>query len=193
MEREKKMSDIKQYHNVRELARDMYLSAMEGKYVSSVLFYDEAINLLRCLICDYNLIPNSLEITPYEYGYEKEYIVSIVDSGFGDFSEIIVEKAIVNGEYVSIDSDIIYAYGDASSKAIVNSPIECVIVFELNELDSEFDPDYNDDSEDIDVFDALVETAIDNAEIVKDIYGEIIKVNIDIYDILMYLHDDESV
>jgi len=193
MEREKKMSDIKQYHNVRELARDMYLSAAGGKYVSSVLFYEEAINLLRCLICDYNLIPNSLDINPSEYGYEKEYIVSIIDGGFGDFSEIIVEKAIVKGQYVSIDSDIIYAYGDASSKAIVNSPIECVIVFELNESDYETDSDYNDDSEDMDVFDALVETAIDNAEIVKDIYGDIIKVNIDIYDILLYLHDDGPV
>ena len=42
------------------------------------------------------------------------------------------------------------------------------------------------------MFDELVESAIDNAEIVKNVNDEIIKVNIDIYDILMYLHDETS-
>ena len=187
-----RMSDIKKYHNIKDLADQMYQKADNGFCVTAIVFYETAIELLNCLIKNYNLSPYSIELSPKECaGYDGEFYVSIISDAYLDTKDLVVERAKVDGEYLNADSDYYYVDGDATSKLIKHIPLDKYIVFD-NEIckdNAESEECVNDDCED-DVFEYYLNIAIENAEIIKNTYNDILAVKIDIYDLLKYLYDD---
>lgn len=104
------------FKNYEELSDYMIDKAQDGLYTVAVLFYNDAINLLRELMrCD-DVEIEALDIKPEEYNrYSKEYYVSMADDMI-----VSVEPAYVCGRYLDAEADLILIDGDASSAIIKN-------------------------------------------------------------------------
>lgn len=106
------------FDDYEELSDYMIDKAQDGFYTVAVLFYDDALGLLRELMRYDDVKTEVLDIEPKEYdGYDKEYYVSLADD-----MVVSVEPAYSDGRYLSAEADITLIHGDASSAIIKNIP-----------------------------------------------------------------------
>ncbi|MCF0231069.1 MAG: hypothetical protein HUJ63_02095 [Enterococcus sp.] len=106
---------LKSYYNVLAVNKDTY--------VEIIARYDNAKNIIRCLIAD-GLNLAGLEIDkPENNGYDAEYIIEI----FGD--ELFCQPAKYNDKYLDIDGDITYIVEYCSSKILKS--ISSMVVYDV--------------------------------------------------------------
>lgn len=106
------------FKDYEKISNYMINKARNGFYTVAVLYYYDAIDLLRKLMCCDDVKIESLDIQPAEYkGYDKEYYVSIADD-----MVVSVEPAFVGGKYLSTEADLILIYGYANSAIIKDVP-----------------------------------------------------------------------
>lgn len=173
----------KQYFkNCEELSNYMVDKALHGYYTVAVLFYDNAIDLLRELMRYDDINLESIDIQPVEYkGYDKEYYVSIADDMI-----VSVEPAFVDGRYLNAEADLTLINGDASSTIIKDiSENKCreiyIGIFDGEEnYDCKSEYDYKADE---------LDNIFKNAELVKDKNNNINKIKVDAISLFKYLFD----
>ena len=107
----------KYFDSHRDLADYMYEKAYDDEnYVVSVLFYEDAIKLMRELVKKDDVKVVAVDVAPVEYnGYDKEYYVSLTDDMY-----LAVEPAYseTNERYLATDADILLIHGDANSRIL---------------------------------------------------------------------------
>lgn len=92
--------------------------AQDGYYTVAVLFYEDAVELLRHMMLFDDITIASIEIKPETYdGYNKEYYVSLAED-----MVLSVEPAYSNGQYLRAEADLTLIDGDASSSIIKDIP-----------------------------------------------------------------------
>ena len=134
------------FGNHKELSDYMIDKAQDGLYTVAVLFYDDALCLLRKLMRYDNVEIEALDIKPEEYdGYSKEYYVSLTDDMVAS-----VEPAYVGSRYLNAEADLTLIDGDANSAIIKNLPKNkcheiCVGITEDEMGNYVFKPDCDDD------------------------------------------------
>lgn len=85
------------------LAEYMIDYADEGKVISAVLFYDEAIELMRELLVYEEVEPVLLDISDPKFnGYEQEYYITLTS----DY-QLCIENAFANGVYLTHEADVV--------------------------------------------------------------------------------------
>lgn len=106
------------FKDYEELSNYMVDKAQDGFYTVTVLFYNDALKLLRELVRYDDIEVEALNIQPEEYdGYDKEYYVSLADD-----MVVSVEPAYVCGRYLNTEADLTLIIGDASSSIIKDIP-----------------------------------------------------------------------
>lgn len=94
------------------LAEYMIDYADEGKVISAVLFYDEAIELMRELLVYEEVEPVLLDISDPKFnGYEQEYYITLTS----DY-QLCIENAFANGVYLTHEADVVLFDGDVNDK-----------------------------------------------------------------------------
>lgn len=160
-----------------DLCDYMVDKAQDGIYTVAVLFYEDALQLLRELMQYDDIDIEAIEIKPEEYdGYDKEYYVSLTDDMFAS-----VEPAYVGGRYLSAEADLTLIDGDASSAIIKDVPQQtcCEIYIGVSEDEMEgYDDDYCENE---------LDRIFEEAELVKDEYGKVIGMKIDATAFFKYL------
>ena len=103
-----------------DMAEYMYDEASDDVYIVAVLYYNDAIQLLRELLSFDDVEISALEIEPPFYnGYDREYFISI-----DEYKTLSVEPAYVGGRYLNTDADKLLLGGDVHANAMADSPIE---------------------------------------------------------------------
>ena len=194
------------FDDAAELAAVMCLASDDGECYVAAALYEDAADLLKELLSIDGTNIDFIELEPYEFShYDKEFYIAVLP----DTRAICCEKAYVDGAYSYTDADILLVQEDVSSKLIQNIDDEHYLIYNTGyeddlDNDSSNDADITMDMESIiklffdvddpddDIVDHLMADAIENAEIVKNIDGEIIHVNIDIYDILNYMYGEDD-
>lgn len=111
MERENEMNR-KYFKNVEKLSEYMIEKAYDAKYTVSVLFYEDAIDLL-CALIRGGAHADALSISPVEYdGYNKEYYVCLADD-----MTVSVEQAFWKEQYLTTWADVLLIDGYANYAA----------------------------------------------------------------------------
>ncbi len=174
---------MRRYHfeDYKKLSDYIVENAQNGFYTVTVLFYDDALALLRELIRYKDVNIEALDIKPVEYdGYDKEYYVSLADDMVAS-----VEPAYVGDRYLNAEADLTLIVGDASSAIIKNLPANKCREIYIGNADDETE-DYNyvpDCSNNNNNFDRLFE----NAELLKDKDDKIIGIQMDVESLFKYL------
>lgn len=169
------------FEDYEELSDYMIDKAQDGIYTVAVLFYDDALGLLRELMRYDDVDIEALEIKPEEYdGYDKEYYVSIADDMVAS-----VEPAYVGGRYLDADADLTLIDGDANSAIIRNIPEnkchEIYIGISEDEMEGyDFDSIYDDEDDELD-------EVFEKAELLKNKDDNIIGIKIDAESLFKYL------
>lgn len=102
------------FEDYEELGSYMIDKAQDGFYTVAVLFYYDALSLLRELMRYNDVEVEALDIKPGEYdGYDKEYYVSLADD-----MVVSVEPAYVSDRYLNAEADLTLIDGKASSAII---------------------------------------------------------------------------
>lgn len=125
------------FEDIAELGNFMYEVANEKSIVvSSVLFYDEAVELIKWLMQYDDIAIGSINIENEDYnGYRKEFYITL-DSDL--FLDVIPAYKIQDKKYIDIDADVILYGGDVNSRVAIHS--ECLNKFEIV-MDDEFEED----------------------------------------------------
>lgn len=173
------------FEDYEELSDYMIDKAQDGLYTVAVLFYDDALGLLRELMRYDDVEVEALDIKPEEYdGYDKEYYVSLADDMVAS-----VEPAYVGGRYLNAEADLTLIDGGANSAIIKNLPEnKCHEIYvgitedEMEGYDFESDCNNEDDNED----DAL-DDIFESAELMKDKNDNVIGIKIDAESLFKYL------
>ena len=171
------------FESYEKLSDYMIDKAQDGLYTVAVLFYDDALGLLRELMRYDDVEIEALDIKPAEYdGYSKEYYVSLADDMVAS-----VEPAYVGGRYLNAEADLTLIDGDANSAIIKNLPENkcheiCVGITEDEIGDYDFKQDCDNDEKN-DKLDDIFE----RAELTKDKSGNIIGMKISIESLFDYL------
>lgn len=169
------------FGDYEELSDYMIDKAQDGYYTVAVLFYNEALGLLRELMSYDDIELEALDIKPEEYdGYDKEYYVSLADDMVAS-----VEPAYVDGRYLNAEADLTLIDGDASSAIIKNIPEnkcrEIYIGISEDEMEGyDFDSIYDDEDDELD-------EVFENAELLKNKSDNIIGIKIDAESLFKYL------
>ena len=109
---------IDYFKNCEELSDYMVDKAQDGIYTVAVLFYPEAMELVKYLMRYDDIETMALDIKPVEYnGYNKEYYVSLADD-----MVVSVEPAYNEGRYLDACADLTLIDSNASSSIIINIP-----------------------------------------------------------------------
>lgn len=132
------------FDDIAELGNFMYESADEQSLtVSSVMFYDKAVELIRWLTTYDDITVGSINIENEDYnGYNKEFYVTLDSDLILDVTPAYKFKTEkTSAGYTDIDADLILYDGDANSRIAIQS--ECLnkfeIVFEEECEDSNYD------------------------------------------------------
>jgi len=171
------------FEDYEELSDYMIDKAQDGLYTVAVLFYDDALGLLRELMRYDDVEVEALDIKPEEYdGYDKEYYVSLADDMVAS-----VEPAYVGGRYLNAEADLTLIDGGANSAIIKNLPEnkchEIYVGITEDEMeDYDFKLDCDDDEKD-DTLDDIFESA----ELLKDKNDNVIGIKIDAESLFKYL------
>ena len=167
-------------NSIEELAEIMHDDAHDGNCVTAILFYDEAIKLMRELMSYDCIIPESFEISPVDFnGYDKEYFVQL-----GNDMMLAVEKAWRENIPLYCLGDISYIDRNVSDAVKDKNEAFCVYV--------DFDSDINDDNCECDlcddcIYDDKLDKLIASAKVVKDKDGDIVEYKFDLDLFLDYL------
>ena len=108
-------------HDIDALADIMQDAAYSGKVVYAALFYEEAIELMRCLLDSINVDVDAINIAPGDVnGYYKEYYISL------DPDLILNIEPAWQGEdscnengYLWFDADMLFIDARASSSILI--------------------------------------------------------------------------
>lgn len=132
------------FDDIAELGNFMYESADEKSLtVSSVMFYDKAVELIRWLMTYDDITVGSINIENEDYnGYNKEFYVTLDSDLILDVTPAYKFKTEkTSAGYTDIDADLILYDGDANSRIAIQN--ECLnkfeIVFEEECEDSNYD------------------------------------------------------
>lgn len=102
------------FEDYESLSDYMINNAEDGKYVVTVLFYEDALNLLRELMMYDEVQVTALDIEPVNYsGYDKEYYISLNEN-----LEAAIEPAYANNGYLGTDADLMLVDADANSAVL---------------------------------------------------------------------------
>ena len=195
------------FDDAAELAAVMCLASDDGECYVAAALYEDAAELLQELLSIDGTNIDFIELEPYEYShYDREFYIAVLP----ETRTICCEKAYHDGVYSYTDADLLLVQEDVSSKLIQNIDDEDYLIYNIGYDEEEFDEDSEDENEitmdmesiikmffnvddpEDDIMDRLMADAIENAEIVKNIDGDILHVNIDIYDILNYIHGEDD-
>lgn len=116
---------VLQIRQIETLAEYMIAGARNGKYIVSVLFYYEAIDLMRELMRYKEIVPVSFEITEPECkGYDGEYYVSLYgyDNEYDDSIYLSVEPVFHKGKMLKAEAEVTLIDGDARSSILKDIP-----------------------------------------------------------------------
>ena len=103
-----------------DMAEYMYDEATDDIYIVAVLYYEDAIQLLRELLSFDDVEISALDIEPSFYnGYDREYYVSL-----DEYKTLSVEPAYVNDNYLNTDADVLLLGGDVHANAMAGTPVE---------------------------------------------------------------------
>ncbi|MDY4494987.1 MAG: hypothetical protein SPE24_08965 [Erysipelotrichaceae bacterium] len=169
------------FDNHEELCEYMIDKAQDGMYSVAVLFYDDAIKLIREMMMYDDIEIEALEIKPYEYdGYDKEYYVSLADDMVAS-----VEPAFVGDRYLDAEADLTLIDGNANSAILKHlQENKCHEIYIGENEDT-----YDDCCEECDDCheDELLDKIFENAELIKDSNGKTIGINVDAQSVFNYL------
>lgn len=169
------------FENYEELSEYMVDKAQDGLYTVAVLFYDDALGLLRELMRYDDLEVEALDIEPEEYcGYAKEYYVSLADD-----MVVSVEPAYVSGRYLDTEADITLIDGGANSAIIKNLPENKCHEIYIGITEEEMEDDdfkLNCDDED-----TTLDDIFENAELIKGKNDNVIGIRIGAESLFRYL------
>lgn len=165
------------FKNYEELSDYMIDKAQNGFYAVAVLFYEDALRLLRELMFNNDIDVGALDIKPEQYeGYNKEYYVSIADD-----MVVSVEPAYVGNRYLDTEADITLIDGSASSTIIKNLPVTKCCEIKIGDIDDcDFVEDYDNKDDELDEL-------LENAELLKDKSNKVIGIQIDAKSFFKYL------
>jgi len=117
-----------------DMAEYMYDEATDDIYIVAVLYYEDAIKLLRELLSFDDVEISALDIEPPLYnGYDREYYVSL-----DEYKTLSVEPAYVGDIYLNTDADKLLIDGAAHSGAISDMPLDHCYEVLVDEIDDEF-------------------------------------------------------
>ncbi len=173
------------FEDYEELSDYMIDKAQDGLYTVAVLFYDDALCLLRELMRYDDVEIEALDIKPEGYdGYDKEYYVSLADDMVAS-----VEPAYVGGRYLNAEADLTLIDGGASSAIIKNLPEnkchEIYVGISEDEMeDYDFKPDCDDNENEKD---ETLDDIFESAELIKDKNDNVIGIKIDAESLFKYL------
>lgn len=173
------------FDNHEELCEYMIDKAQDGMYSVAVLFYDDAIKLIREMMMYDDIEIESLEIKPYEYdGYDKEYYVSLANDMIAS-----VELAFVDGRYLDAEADLTLIDGNANSAILKHlQENKCHEIYIGENEDS-----YNDHCKECDICnddchkDKLLDKLFENAKLIKNSNGNAIGIEIEAQSVFNYL------
>lgn len=102
------------FENHGDLSGYMADMAQDGYSTIAVLFYDDAIKLMRELMYYEDISVDAIDIQPYPHkGYDREYYVTLADD-----LVLSVEPAYYDDRYLMTDADIILVSGKAHSSIL---------------------------------------------------------------------------
>ena len=139
----------KTFKDIGALAENMYeLAVEEHKYVVAALFYDDAAELLKELLCIEDIEAGDIDLERWDMNhYGDEYYVSLTDD-----LQVAVEPALnEDGRYLGTECDILYVDRDADSGIIQDlEGTDCYMVniglYKDDDCDSEDDVEDEDES-----------------------------------------------
>lgn len=125
----------------QEMSDFMITSAQDGLYVVAVLYYDDAIKVLRGLLQDPDVVAEALEIAPDMYkGYEKEYYISIDENMY-----VSAEPAYYKDRYLEADAELTLLEGNVSSEILGSVDFDTCVEVSIGFNDSfAYEEDYFD-------------------------------------------------
>ncbi|MCD8290018.1 MAG: hypothetical protein LUC91_00770 [Prevotella sp.] len=178
----------KVYSTYAELADDMVKLAIHGKTSVAVLFYEDAIEMLKELLLFEDVNAKSVVINEPEYdGYGYEYYITLDD----EFN-IYIEPAW--HEEFKFDNGKVTPegyYGTAAYKFFIDGEANSAILKKLEEgegVEIEFLFKESSPLEDLEIPDGLTEEdwkiLLDNTKLIQDEDGEITGIALDIFGIL---------
>lgn len=173
------------FDNHKELCEYMIDKAQDEMYSVAVLFYDDAIKLIREIMMYDDIEVEALEIKPYEYDcYDKEYYVSLADDMI-----VSVEPAFAGGRYLDAEADLTLIDGNANSAILKHlQGNKCHEIY-IGEDEDTYDDcckehdTCNDDCHK----DELLDKIFENAELIKDNKGNTIGIKTDAKSVFNYL------
>lgn len=130
------------FSSISKLAEYMMNRVADKEFIVATLFFDKAIELMRCLIGYKEVQIGSIDISDFEYtGYLDEYYISLAD----DYT-LCIEPASANNRYLRTDASLMLIDGDAKHSIVnANSDSECIEIefketsITLDDLDRIFD------------------------------------------------------
>lgn len=130
------------FSSISKLAEYMMNRVADKEFIVATLFFDKAIELMRCLIGYKEVQIGSIDISDFEYtGYLDEYYISLTD----DYT-LCIEPALANNRYLRTDASLMLIDGDAKHSIVnANSDSECIEIefketsITLDDLDRIFD------------------------------------------------------
>ena len=170
--------------NITELAEIMHEDVHDGNCVAAILFYDEAIELMRELLCYDCVIPESFEISPEDWnGYGQEYFVQL-----GDDMMLAVEPACHDGIYYTCGADYLYVDHHADSDVLDRLDGACFLI-DMGKEDCDFK--YHDQCKtNVETDDNKLDKLISTAKVTRDDDGITKRYELDLDLLLDYLFGD---
>lgn len=172
-------------YDFKELASEMLALNEDDKCVHAVLFYEQAIDLIKEFLKRDEVFIASIEIASHEIdGYDKEFMVSLLTNYDSGEVELWCEKMWHDDNehhkagYYGYDADVVYVDENANSKSIAGNNINVDSVIELV---------FDDDEEDDDV---ITLDLMDIATVIKDDDDNILGLFIDYEDLECLAEDD---
>lgn len=128
--------------NFYSFASMMHKYASDGNDVYAILYYDDAIELMRTLLLYRDVSIGGLEIAQFDYnGYDKEYFVSLtgmtldIEPAWGDANEYH------DAGYLWYEADLVFASGDVHSSLLKDQDPE--MCYEVVWMDEDHNGDYD--------------------------------------------------
>ena len=167
------------------LANLMYENARTGKNVTAILFYKEAISLIKELLSYDSIIPEAFEIAPEDWdNYDREYYVQL-----GNNMTLAIERSY-RDKYIWTFNDITYIDKNASSDVIKMYDHDVTFLdfnIEINNKCSFGDEIKKDDEDDFTYDKEKLDKLITSANIEKDEKGDLKEITFDLNLFLDYL------
>lgn len=147
------------FEDVYDLAEEMFSDAVTGKNSYAVLFYEEAVGLIRALL-DYDEVSVSyIDISEETYnGYNKEYYIILSNDLTLGIEKAWQDKTEYHeAGFLYFEADKLYIDGSANYAIVKqqgNTDCDCYEI-EFDMLSRDDDPDFDEDEDDDDDLDLI--------------------------------------